>query len=154
MNPKLRRRASARTKYNADVPDLRKLRQARAREASIEELGKISHFENLLSGERVDAARARELDRKQFMSVGFSYAEILQRIRTRLPRSTMSGGDLRWIASMIRSGVPPFDKGSLPRMRVRSRWAAFNPSKPKSRKGKRSAHRRRPTSAQSLSQNG
>src|SRR5690348_9377689 len=68
MDPQLRRGASARTTHSANVPDLRKLRHAPIREATLEELAKISHFKSLVSGERVDAARAAELDRKLFIS--------------------------------------------------------------------------------------
>ena len=67
------------------------------RDAILTELGAVSRYENIISGEHIDP---RELPGcKHIISVGYPYSEILKRIRTRFPNfEDPAAIDLRWTA--------------------------------------------------------
>jgi len=92
------------------------------RDAILEALAFISHYEDAKTGEVVSKRAAKKRDPKTLLSIGLAYPEIIKRVRHRLrkPKWTCEGITLRWTAAKVRNGAPGFEHGTLPQKRPHS----------------------------------
>jgi hypothetical protein len=99
-------------------PRVKKHNEIRA--AAVEELCAVSHFELVQTGRRITVEDATNFSRNLLMSFGFPYAEILKRMKKRLPRSKITGPKLRVHATNIRSRKSGYEGAKLPDRRPHS----------------------------------
>lgn len=101
-------------------PDPPKANRQSDRQIILEELCKVSHYECVTDGTRVELADRESFKARLLISCGFAYSIVLERIKARLPKSRVSGASLRVHAASARRGKPGYENTKLPDKRPHS----------------------------------
>lgn len=87
------------------------------RDAIIEALSFVSHYEHAKTGERIASSVAWRYRREDLISVGLPYSEVAKRVRKRAPTAKVTGSILRVNAANARKGDPGYERCKLPQKR-------------------------------------
>lgn len=87
------------------------------RNAVLRVLAIVDHYEHRETGKTISKRRVKKFNRAALVSVGLPYAEVLRRVRRRVPYSMITRAELRWYATMVRTRAKGFEHGRLPQKR-------------------------------------
>lgn len=96
----------------------RKTRQP-MRDAIMESLAYVDHYEDAKTGTRVSkrAAAKYRRARRPLLSVGLPYSECMKRVRRRFPNYAASSGTFRVVAAFVRARAAGHENCKLPHKR-------------------------------------
>lgn len=98
-----------------------KKRLAPVRKAVLKLLAIVDHYEVIATGQKITPRAAKRYKRKDVLSVGLPYAEIVKRLRETCPYTKGGSGEfIRWNANQVRVKAAGFENCVLPDKRPRN----------------------------------